>query len=120
MQPAEKFEDLDALETREWLDALQAVIEQEGPGRAHYLLEKLIDKARRSGAYLPYSLNTAYVNTIPAGNQAPALRTGDVGQRAAGLVHVREGDPDGEQPRAGVLPSAKSAAGELPTSTRWW
>src|SRR5882672_8223080 len=42
--------DPDALETQEWLDALEAVLEREGPERAHYLLEKLIDKARRSGA----------------------------------------------------------------------
>ncbi len=69
MQPAEKFEDIDALETREWLDALEAVIEHEGPERAHYLLNRLIDKARRSGAYLPYSLNTAYINTIPAAQE---------------------------------------------------
>ena len=57
--------DPDALETREWLDALEGVIEREGPHRAHYLLERLIDKARRSGAYIPFSPNTAYINTIP-------------------------------------------------------
>src|SRR5882672_8415558 len=57
--------DPDALETQEWLDALEAVLEREGPERAHYLLERLIDKARRSGAYIPFSPNTAYVNTIP-------------------------------------------------------
>src|SRR5437016_6989937 len=57
--------DPDALETQEWLDALEAVLEREGPERAHYLLEKLVDKARRSGAYIPFSLNTAYLNTIP-------------------------------------------------------
>jgi len=57
--------DPDALETQEWLEALAGVIEREGPHRAHYLLEKLIDKARRSGAYIPYSPNTAYINTIP-------------------------------------------------------
>jgi len=57
--------DPDALETQEWLDALEAVLEREGPQRAHYLLERLIDKARRSGAYIPFSPNTAYVNTIP-------------------------------------------------------
>jgi len=61
--------DIDPQETREWLDALAAVIEEEGPERAHYLLEKLIDKARRSGAYLPYTATTAYVNTIPAQKQ---------------------------------------------------
>jgi pyruvate dehydrogenase E1 component len=57
--------DPDSLETQEWLDALEAVLEREGPERAHYLLEKLIDKARRSGTYLPFSANTAYINTIP-------------------------------------------------------
>jgi len=57
--------DPDTLETQEWIEALDAVIEREGPERAHYLLEKLIDEARRSGAYIPYSANTAYINTIP-------------------------------------------------------
>ena len=57
--------DLDPLETREWVDALQSVLEREGPERAHYLLETLIEKARLSGAYIPFSPNTAYVNTIP-------------------------------------------------------
>ncbi|APZ43803.1 pyruvate dehydrogenase (acetyl-transferring), homodimeric type [Acidihalobacter ferrooxydans] len=57
--------DNDTLETQEWIDALESVIEREGVERAHYLLEQMIDKARRSGAYLPYSANTAYVNTIP-------------------------------------------------------
>ena len=61
----DRFPDPDPQETQEWLDALQAVLEREGPDRAHYLLEKLIEKARRSGAYLPYSANTAYINTIP-------------------------------------------------------
>jgi pyruvate dehydrogenase E1 component len=62
--------DIDPQETREWLDALAAVIEEEGPERAHFLLERLIDKARRSGAYLPYKATTAYVNTIPPHLQA--------------------------------------------------
>ena len=57
--------DPDSLETQEWLDALEAVLEREGPERAHFLLEKLVDKARRSGAHMPFSANTAYINTIP-------------------------------------------------------
>jgi pyruvate dehydrogenase E1 component len=61
--------DIDPQETQEWLDALEAVLENEGIERAHYLLERLIDKARRSGAYLPYSANTAYLNTIPVQQQ---------------------------------------------------
>ncbi len=57
--------DQDPQETREWLEALEGVLETEGPERAHFLLEQLIEKARRSGAFLPYSANTAYINTIP-------------------------------------------------------
>ena len=57
--------DIDPLETQEWMDALSAVIDNEGVERAHYLLEQLIDNARRSGANLPFTNNTAYLNTIP-------------------------------------------------------
>ncbi len=45
------------------------MLAQEGPDRAHFLIEQLIDKARRSGAYLPFSANTAYINTIPLETQ---------------------------------------------------
>ncbi len=61
--------DTDPQETQEWLDALEAVLENEGVDRAHFLIERLVDKARRSGAYLPFSANTAYVNTIPVTRQ---------------------------------------------------
>ncbi len=61
----ENHPDPDPQETQEWIESLEAVIEREGAGRAHFLLEKLVEKARRSGAYLPYSANTAYLNTIP-------------------------------------------------------
>jgi pyruvate dehydrogenase E1 component len=61
--------DIDPQETQEWLDSLEAVLENEGVERAHFLLERLIDKARRSGAYLPFTANTAYVNTIPVQQQ---------------------------------------------------
>ncbi|MYM33943.1 pyruvate dehydrogenase (acetyl-transferring), homodimeric type [Duganella sp. FT94W] len=57
--------DPDSQETKEWLDSLASVLEQEGPDRAHYLLERLIDLARQSGSDIPFSANTAYVNTIP-------------------------------------------------------
>jgi pyruvate dehydrogenase E1 component len=63
---AQAANDPDSLETKEWLDALEAVIEFEGTDRAHYLLERLVDLARRRGALMPFSSNTAYVNTIPA------------------------------------------------------
>ncbi|MBI3771079.1 MAG: pyruvate dehydrogenase (acetyl-transferring), homodimeric type [Gammaproteobacteria bacterium] len=65
MSQQTQLPDIDAVETQEWIEALESVIENEGVERAHFLLEQLIDKARRSGANLPYSPNTAYVNTIP-------------------------------------------------------
>ncbi|TMH61194.1 MAG: pyruvate dehydrogenase (acetyl-transferring), homodimeric type, partial [Betaproteobacteria bacterium] len=61
--------DVDPQETREWLDAIDGVIDHEGPDRAHFLIEQLIDKSRRRGAYVPFSANTAYINTIPADRQ---------------------------------------------------
>jgi pyruvate dehydrogenase E1 component len=61
--------DQDPQETREWLDALESVIEFEGTDRAHFLIEKMMDYARRCGVHLPYSSNTAYVNTIPVTQQ---------------------------------------------------
>jgi pyruvate dehydrogenase E1 component len=66
----EPLPDIDPQETREWLDALEGVLEREGPDRAHFLVEQLIQRARRSGAYLPFSASTAYVNTIPVERQA--------------------------------------------------
>ncbi|NIN39430.1 MAG: pyruvate dehydrogenase (acetyl-transferring), homodimeric type, partial [Gammaproteobacteria bacterium] len=60
-----QISDVDREETQEWIESLDAVIQSDGIERAHYLLEMLIDEARREGAYLPYSANTAYLNTIP-------------------------------------------------------
>jgi pyruvate dehydrogenase E1 component len=65
------IQDNDPQETREWLESIDSVLRAGGADRAHFLLERLIDHARRSGAYLPYKPNTAYVNTIATG-QEPA------------------------------------------------
>ena len=64
--------DVDPQETREWLEALQAVIAQEGPGRAHFLLEQLIALGHQTGINMPYSANTEYTNSIPADQQPVA------------------------------------------------
>ncbi|MEK7989498.1 MAG: pyruvate dehydrogenase (acetyl-transferring), homodimeric type [Thiotrichaceae bacterium] len=58
-------QDIDLEETREWIDAIESVLEEEGDERAHFLIERMIEKLRRSGTYIPHSANTAYVNTIP-------------------------------------------------------
>jgi pyruvate dehydrogenase E1 component len=64
-----KLQDLDPVETQEWLESIDSVLRVHGPERAHFLLERLIDYTRRSGAYLPFKPNTAYVNTIPPGQE---------------------------------------------------
>ena len=64
-----KLSDIDPVETREWLESIDSVLKTEGPLRAHFLLERLIDHARRGGAYLPFKANTAYVNSIPPGRE---------------------------------------------------
>ena len=56
--------DVDSQETREWLDALSAVIDGEGPERAHFLLEQLLEHARQNSIDMPFSATTGYVNTI--------------------------------------------------------
>ena len=67
--------DADSQETREWMDALSAVIESEGPERAHFLLEQLLEHARQKSIDMPFSANTGYVNTIPSDRKCVALAT---------------------------------------------
>ncbi|HET7809283.1 MAG TPA: pyruvate dehydrogenase (acetyl-transferring), homodimeric type, partial [Steroidobacteraceae bacterium] len=64
-----KLDDVDPIETREWIESIDSVLKTQGAERAHFLLEQLISYARRSGAYLPYRPNTAYVNTIAPGQE---------------------------------------------------
>jgi pyruvate dehydrogenase E1 component len=67
-----KIDDQDTIETSEWIDSLDAVMETQGNERAHFLIEALIDRARRTGIHIPYQGNTAYLNTIPAHLEQPS------------------------------------------------
>jgi pyruvate dehydrogenase E1 component len=82
----EPFPDIDPQETQEWLDALEGVIQYEGTERAHYLLERLVEKARRAGAYLPYSATTAYINTIPASKEEKSPGDAEIEHRIRSYV----------------------------------
>ena len=62
-------QDIDPVESQEWQDAVQDVIERDGPNRAHYLLDKAVQQARAAGATLPFSATTPYQNTIPVDDQ---------------------------------------------------
>jgi len=60
---------MDPIETSEWLESIDSVMKIHGPERAHYIINRMVDHARRSGSYLPSAYNTAYLNTIPVGMQ---------------------------------------------------
>ena len=64
------MQDLDPVETQEWLDALESVLDKEGEDRAHYLMTRMGELATRSGTQLPYSITTPYRNTIPVTREA--------------------------------------------------
>ena len=65
-----KHDDIDPLETQEWLDALESVLDNEGEDRAHYLMTRLGELASRRGTPLPYAITTPYRNTIPVTHEA--------------------------------------------------
>jgi len=72
--------DTDRQETLEWMDALSAVIDAEGPERAHFLLEQLLEHARQNSIDMPFSANTGYVNTIEAAQE----------ERCPGNIEIEE------------------------------
>ncbi len=72
----QRTQDIDPIETREWLDAVEDVINRDGTERAHFLLDQSVAAARANGANLPFGATTAYVNTIPV-DQQPAY-PGDI------------------------------------------
>jgi len=64
------FDDMDPAETREWLEALESVVEREGPERAAWLLDTITNEAQEQGIHRTH-LNTPYLNTIPAKDEVP-------------------------------------------------
>jgi pyruvate dehydrogenase E1 component len=78
--------DADPQETREWLDALASVLVREGPTRANFLLEKLVEQARSHGAYIPYNANTAYMNTIPMSQEERSPGDAELENKIRSLV----------------------------------
>src|SRR5258708_40275835 len=66
--------ELEALETREWLESLDYVLQSGGPAPVSRLLRGLADHARRNRVKQPFTANTPYSNTIPATAQPPSPR----------------------------------------------
>ena len=69
MSDFKTIDDIDPIETKEWLESIDSLINNHGPERAHFIINKMVDHARRTGTYLPSAYNTAYLNTIPVGMQ---------------------------------------------------
>ncbi len=78
--------DIDPIETAEWLEALDSVLREEGRARAEYLINALLLRARRKGADIPFKATTAYVNTIPAASEDPLPSDGGAAARVSALI----------------------------------
>jgi pyruvate dehydrogenase E1 component len=78
--------DLDAIETREWLDSLDYVLQSGGPAKVARLLRELTIHARQNGVKLPFSANTPYINTISADEQVLMPGSPDLERRIKSLV----------------------------------
>src|SRR5262245_54785460 len=78
--------DLSPVETREWLESLDYVIQSGGPQRAARLLRQLEFHARENGVKLRFTANTPYLNTIPAVEQVPMPGNNEIERRIKSLV----------------------------------
>ncbi|QEY26273.1 pyruvate dehydrogenase (acetyl-transferring), homodimeric type [Neisseria zalophi] len=81
-----QMQDVDPIETQEWLDALSSVLETEGETRAHYLLEQLVKYTRRRGVHMPFDATTAYLNTIPVGKEQKSPGNHELEHRIRSII----------------------------------
>ena len=79
-------EDIDPIETQEWLDSLDAVLKKDGIDRAHYLLKKLIDEAYKEGSNQPLTRITPYINTIPVESEVKSPGDQNIERRIRSLI----------------------------------
>src|ERR671935_3296912 len=85
ISPREAAE-LDAVETREWLESLDYVLQSGGPSKVARLLRELTLHATENGVKLPFTANTPSINTIPADDQVLMPGSPDVERRIKSLV----------------------------------
>ena len=81
-----QINDIDPIETQEWLDALSSVLENEGTERAHFLLESLVKYTRRRGIHMPFDATTAYLNTIPVGKEQKSPGNHELEHRIRSII----------------------------------
>ncbi|MFB1017841.1 MAG: pyruvate dehydrogenase (acetyl-transferring), homodimeric type, partial [Burkholderiaceae bacterium] len=108
-----------AAETREWLDALTAVIEANGPERAHELLEEVLEHARQHSLDMPFSATTGYINTLEPSEEARSPGNLEIEGRLraymrwnamALVVKANRATPDGDGDLGGHISSVASLA----------
>src|SRR6187401_2864583 len=78
--------ELEAVETREWLESLDYVLQSGGPARVSRLLRELANHAQRKGVKQPFTANTPYINTIPAAEEPPFPGSREIERRIKSLV----------------------------------
>src|SRR6476661_2619913 len=78
--------ELEALETREWLESLDYVLQHGGPARVGRLLRELGIHAQKSGVKLPFTANTPYINTLHANDEVPYPGSREIERRIKSLV----------------------------------
>jgi pyruvate dehydrogenase E1 component len=78
--------ELEAVETQEWLESLDYVLETGGPERVKHLLHQLQVHAQQAGLQLPFSANTPYINTIPLDRQPPFPGSREIERRIKSMV----------------------------------
>ena len=78
--------DIDPLETKEWLESLNAVVDNAGNERAHFLLRQLIDQSYRKGSRIPFIQNTPYINTIPPNEEEKSSGDQNIERKIRSLI----------------------------------
>ena len=78
--------DIDPIETKEWIDSLDAVISKDGSDRAHYLLRQLIEEAYKEGSNRPLTRITPYINTIPVESEKKSPGDQNIERRIRSLI----------------------------------
>tara|TARA_B100002051_G_scaffold182825_1_gene173045 strand:+ start:4257 stop:7310 length:3054 start_codon:yes stop_codon:yes gene_type:complete len=78
--------DIDPLETKEWIDSLNAVVDNLGNERAHFLLRQLIDQSYRKGSRIPFIQNTPYINTIPPDEEKKSSGDQNIERKIRSLI----------------------------------
>lgn len=82
----ERQTDLNPAETSEWIEALDQVVDEAGPDRAAYLIDKLISRAAKFGVAVPQTIHTPYLNTIPAHEEVPYPGNGEIERRIKSII----------------------------------